>query len=110
MQPSSSPRSISAWSSSCVIPGLSPELQQATHARRVRPGAEPATAASCALGYPDLLETGPAVGRSLPQEEGRRVRVLELEVHLEAAVVAVAGVRAPGALAPVDALPGADVR
>src|SRR5690348_14714522 len=110
MQPSSSPRSISAWSSSCVIPGLSPELQQPTHPGGVRPGAEAATAPPCALGDPDLLETRPMVGRSLPQKEGRRVRLLELEVHLEAAVVAVAGIRSPGALAPVDALPGAQVR
>src|SRR5207237_4386276 len=59
---------------------------------------------------PDLLERRPAVRCALPADEPRSVGPLEPEVHLEAAVVAVAGVRSPAALAAMDAEPPSQVR
>src|SRR6266576_2028601 len=77
--------------------------------RRVRPGIE--TPAPCRFfRRPYLLERRPAIRRALPLHEPRAVCSLEPEVHLEAAVVAVAGVRAPAAFQTMDAEPRRQVR
>src|SRR6266566_7769914 len=59
---------------------------------------------------PYLLERRPTVRRALPLHEPRGVGSLEPQVHLETAVVAVAGVRAPAAFEAVDAEPRRQVR
>src|SRR3954453_4249033 len=77
--------------------------------RCVRPGPE-TPALGGFLRRPDLLERRPPVGGALPADEPGRVGALEAEVHLEPAVVAVAGVRPPAALEAVDAEPGRQMR
>src|SRR5690349_14910996 len=54
------------------------------------------------LGGPYLLERRPVVGGAFSAQEGRRVRLLEPEVHLEPAVVRPARVR-PGRFVAMDA-------
>ena len=77
--------------------------------RCIRPGIKP-PAPGRFFCRPDLLERCPAVCRALPAHEPRSVGPLEPEVHLETAVVAVAGVRAPAALEAMDAEPPSQVR
>src|SRR5439155_10467691 len=57
------------------------------------------------LGGPHLLERRPVIGRPLACEQPTAVDALEAEIHLQAAVVAVAGVRRPATFEVVDAEP-----
>src|SRR5438132_8250369 len=77
--------------------------------RCIRPGPK-TPALGRLLRRPDLLERRPPVGGALPPHEPGGIGSLEAEVHLEPAVVAVAGVRAPAALESVDAEPGPQMR
>src|SRR6476620_2610415 len=81
---------------------------RAAVARRVRPGGK-APCARRAYTNPDLLERAPVIRRALVAEEPAAVRLLEREVHLEAAPVRAAGI-GPAALVVVDAIPGPQVR
>src|SRR4051812_16742603 len=72
--------------------------------RGVRPGVE-TPAPGRLFRRPHLLERRPAVGCALPLDEPGGIGSLEPQVHLEAAVVAVARVRAPAAFQAVDAEP-----
>ena len=69
--------------------------------RGVRPGPE-TPAPGRFLRRPDLLERRPVVGRALGPHEPRRIRLLEPEIHLQAAVVGPAPV-GPAALEAMDA-------
>src|SRR6266571_8573995 len=69
--------------------------------RRVRPGPK-TPAPGGPFGRPDLFERRPVVRRALRAQEPGRVRPLEPEVHLQAAVVGSAAVL-PAALVAVDA-------
>src|SRR5438309_4348250 len=75
--------------------------EQAAEPRSVRPRPE-TPAPGGLLGRPDLLERRPVVRRALRSHEPGRIRPLEAEVHLQAAVVGAASVR-PAALVAVDA-------
>src|SRR5579859_855490 len=88
--------------------GSTATSEQAAHLCGVRPGPEAARPRG-ADGRPDLLERRPVVGRALEEEEPRRVRTLEAEIHLEAAVVRAAAVR-PAPFVVVDAEPGREMR
>src|SRR5436305_4511716 len=77
--------------------------------RCIRPGPE-TPALRGFLRRPDLLERGPAVRGALPADEPGRIGPLEAEVHLEPAVVAVAGVRPPAPFQAVDTEPGRQMR
>src|SRR6266550_2499360 len=82
---------------------------QPTVPRCIRPGIK-TPAPGRLFRRPDLLERRPAVRRAFPLDEPRSIGSLEPQVHLEAAVVAVAGVRAPPAFQAVDAEPRRKVR
>src|SRR6476661_6147228 len=84
------------------------ELVRAAVTRRVRPGGK-APRARRAYPDPDLLERAPVIRRALVAKEPAAVRLLEREVHLEAAPVRAAGI-GPAALVVVDAVPGPHVR
>src|SRR5512133_3934779 len=58
---------------------------------------------------PDLLERAPVIRRALVTEEPAAVRLLEREVHLEAAPVRAAGI-GPAALVAVNAEQGLVIR
>src|SRR5712691_7524261 len=86
-----------------------PTSDEPAKPRCVRP--RPKTPASERLFCrPDLLQGRPAIRSALAADEPPSVGALETEVHLETAVVAVAGVRAPGALEAVDAEPRGQMR
>ena len=70
-------------------------LDQAAVAGGVRPRVEAAPAPVRALGDPHLLDRRPVVRCALAAQELGAVLALEADVHLQAAVVAVAGVRPP---------------
>src|SRR5437660_411661 len=83
-------------------------LQEPAVPRRVRPWPE-APALERFPRRPDLLERGPVVGCALRSVEPAPVALLEAPVHLEPAVIGLAGVR-PAALEAVDAEELAQVR
>lgn len=89
-------------------------LDESAVAGGVGPRIEAAATAVCPLGHPHLLVRGPVVRGALAPEQLGSVRPLEREVHLKAAVVAVAGPRPPAlrrvALVAVDTHPLAPVR
>src|SRR5256885_1781355 len=62
------------------------DLQHAAVLRRVRPRREAATARGTDRD-PDLLEWAPVVGGALVLQQPAAVRLLETEIHLEAAPV-----------------------
>src|SRR3990172_3804011 len=70
-----------------------------------RPPLPEAALAPAALGGDELRPHRPAVGRPVTGVELRPVRALKPARHLQAAVVAVARGRVPGALPLVDAAP-----
>jgi len=83
-------------------------LVRAAVTRRVRPWRK-TPCARRAHADPDLLERAPVIRRALVVEEPAAVRLLEREVHLEAAPVRAPGI-GPAALVVVDAIPGPQVR
>src|SRR6476646_11052133 len=84
------------------------ELVRAAVTRCARPGGK-APRARRAYPDPDLLERAPVIRRALVVEKPAAVRLLEREVHLEAAPVRAPGI-GPAALVVVDAIPGPQVR
>src|SRR5215207_8891156 len=79
-------------------------LDEAAGAGGVRPGVEAPAGAVGALGDPHLLDGRPLVRGALAAQQIRPVETLEVDVHLEAAVVRRARV-VPGALVALDAAP-----
>src|SRR5581483_1808344 len=91
-------------SSADAEPILTPvRLHEPADTRRVRPRPEAATRAVGAGRRLELSPGRPVVGGSPASGEVVSVAPLERDIHLQAAEVAVAGVRVPGALVTVDA-------
>src|SRR5581483_5284993 len=80
---------------------------KAAGTRRAGPRSEAATGVIRACRRLELRPGRPAVGGAPAAEVVAPVEPLEAEVHLQAAVVAVAGVRVPAALVVMDAQEGA---
>src|SRR5207244_858712 len=78
--------------------GLSDRLEKPADAGGVRPRGKAAARPLRAGGGLELSPDGPVVGRAPAPNELGAVVPHEAVVHLEAAVVAVAGVRRPGSL------------